>query len=224
MTESQDGKVRRRASRAAGPAGDAAEPTTTTVKIPTPARPAATRVVRPAGPPPRRLPNARKTAVVAGSVGLAASILLGVLVTVFGVQQRHAEAEQQRDQRFIDAAVQAVLNMYTYTPDTINDQVELFVAGTSGPLRDMMAANTENLKELLRASKHSSEAVVNAAALEGIDEVSAKAKVLVALRATATDVDGVNRPSQPYALRVIVHEDDAGNMTAYDLQWPGGAP
>ncbi len=181
------------------------------------------RAVRPAGPPPRRRPNARKTAQLAGAVGLAASVLLGLMVAALGVQHRHADAEQQRDQRFVDTAVQTVLNMYTYTPDTISDQVDLFVAGTSGPLRDTMAANAENLKALLRETKHSSEAVINAAALEGVDNIAANASVLVAMRATATDVDGVNKPSQPYALRVIVHEDDAGNMTAYDLKWPDGS-
>lgn len=222
MSGSDDAKLRRRASRAAGPAGDAGETTPSAVTIPAPSR-AAVRAVRPAGAPPRRRPNARKTAQLAGAVGLAASVLLGGLVATLGVQHRHADAAQQRDERFVDTAVQTVLNMYTYTPDTISDQVDLFVAGTSGPLRDTMAANAENLKALLRETKHSSEAVINAKALEGVDNVSGNASVLVAMRATATDVDGVNKPSQPYALRVIVHEDDAGNMTAYDLKWPDGS-
>lgn len=222
MTGPEDAKARRRASRAAGPAGDAAEVAATTVRVPAPSR-AAVRAARPAGPPPRRLPNARKTAQVAGIAVGAATIVLGAVVTALTVQYRHAAAADSRDQRFVDTATQTVLNMYTYTPDTIGEQVDLFVAGTSGPLRDTMAGNAENLKALLRETKHSSEAVINAAALEGIDDVAGNASVLVAMRATATDVDGVNKPSQPYALRIIVHEDDAGNMTAYDLKWPGGA-
>lgn len=221
MSGPGDAKVRRRASRAAGPAGDAAE-TATAVSIPVPSS-AAVRAVRPAGPPPRRLPNARQTAKLAGIALLVASVLLGGLVTLLGVQHRRADAAHERDQRFVDTAVQTVLNMYTYTPDTINEQVDRFVAGTSGPLRDTMAANAENLKALLRETKHSSEAVINGKALEGIDPVAGNASVLVAIRATATDADGVNKPSQPYALRVIVHEDDNGNMTAYDLKWPGGS-
>ncbi|MDQ2626348.1 MAG: mammalian cell entry protein, partial [Actinomycetota bacterium] len=145
------------------------------------------------------------------------------LVAVLLAQHRHAAAAESRDQRFVDTAVQTVLNMYTYTPDTINEQVDRFVAGTSGPLRDTMAGNTDNLKALLRETKHSSEAVINAAALENTDDVAGNASVLVAMRATATDADGVNKPSQPYALRIIVHEDDTGNMTAYDLKWPDGS-
>ncbi|WP_024442236.1 MULTISPECIES: hypothetical protein [unclassified Mycobacterium] len=222
MSGPDDAKVRRRASRAAGPAGEAGETTPTAVRIPPPSR-AAVRAVRPAGPPPRRQPNAGKTAQLAGVVGLAAWVLLGGMVAVLGVQHRHADAAHQRDQRFVDTAVQTVLNMYTYTPDTINEQVDRFVAGTSGPLRDTMAANSENLKALLRETKHSSEAVINGKALEGIDNVAGNASVLVAIRATATDADGVNKPSQPYALRVIVHEDGNGDMTAYDLKWPGGS-
>lgn len=150
-------------------------------------------------------------------------MVVGGLLAVLLVQQRHAEAAAHRDQRFIDTAAQTVVNMYSYTPDTVGEQVDRFVAGTSGPLRDTMAANAENLKALLRETKHSSEAVINAAALEGVDEVAGNASVLVAMRATATDIDGVNKPSQPYALRIIVHEDDAGNMTAYDLKWPDGS-
>lgn len=222
MTGPEETKGRRRASRAAGPAGDAAEAATATVQISMPIKPAG-GAVRPVGPPPRRMANVRKVVQVAAGVGLAAAVVLGGIVGVLGIQHRHAVAEQQRDQRYIDTAVQTVLNMYTYTPDTINSQVDLFVAGTSGPLRDQMAANAENLKALLRETKHSSEAVINGAAIEGVDDVAANAKVLVALRATATDADGVNKPSQPYALRVIVHQDDAGNMTAYDLQWPDGS-
>ncbi len=220
MTGPEDARVRRRASRPPGPAGDATEVAATAVPLPSRA---AVRAARPAGPPPRRRPNARKVAQVAGAAVLAASLVLGGVVAALLVQHRHAAAADSRDQRFVDTAVQTVLNMYTYTPDTINDQVERFVAGTSGPLRDTMAANAENLKALLHQTKHSSEAVINAAALEGVDNVAGNASVLVAMRATATDVDGVNKPSQPYALRVIVHEDDAGNMTAYDLKWPDGS-
>lgn len=220
MTGPEGSKGRRRASRAAGPAGDAAE--AVAVRVPVSGR-AAAPTVRPAGPPPRRRPNARKVAQVAGAAVLTASIVLGGLVAVLLVQHRNTAAADSRDQRFVDTAVQTVLNMYTYTPDTINDQVNRFVEGTSGPLRDTMAANADNLKALLRETKHSSEAVVNAAALEGVDEVAGNASVLVAMRATATDAEGVNKPSQPYALRIIVHEDDDGNMTAYDLKWPDGS-
>jgi hypothetical protein len=63
----------------------------------------------------------------------------------------------------------------------------------------------------------------NGAALEGeIDEVAKNAAVLVSVRVTVTDLDGVNSPSRPYRLRVIVHEDDNGHMTAYDLKYPDG--
>lgn len=221
MTGPEDARARRRASRAAGPAGDAVDGAGSPVRVPAPSR-AALRAARPVGPPPRRRANTRQAAIVAGAAGLAATTVLGGLVTALLVQHRHAEAQQSRDQRFVDTAVQTVLSMYTYTPDTVNEQVDRFVAGTSGPLRDTMAGNAENLKALLRETKHSSEAVINAAALEGIDQVAANASVLVAMRATATDADGVNKPSQPYALRIIVHEDSAGNMSAYDLKWPGG--
>jgi Mce-associated membrane protein len=224
-------RVRRRASRAAGPATtelSAAATAEVTVAAATakaeasPKRPAK----KPARvkPPPRRQPNR----FLVGWISFAAAVLTigalaGCLIALV-VQQRHAEARQARDQRFVDTATQTVVNMFSYKQDNIDESVNRFVNGTSGPLRGMLSANNnvENLKALFRQTNATSEAVVNGAALEGIDKVSDNASVLVSVRVTVADIDGVNKPSQPYRLRIIVHEDDAGRMTGYDVKYPDG--
>jgi Mce-associated membrane protein len=129
-----------------------------------------------------------------------------------------------REQRFVDTASQLVVNMFSYKQDTIDASVDRFVNSTSGPLRAMMTEdnNTENLKLLFQDTNASAETVINGVALEKIDETAKNAAVLVSARVTVTDLDGNNQPSQPYRLRVIVHEDDNGNMTAYDLKYPEG--
>ncbi len=131
---------------------------------------------------------------------------------------------QAREQRFVDTATQTVVNMFSYTQDTIDEAVNRFVNGTSGPLRSMFGANNavDFLKHLFRKTNATSEAVINGAALESIDNVSDNASVLVAVRVTVADIDGVNKPSMPYRLRVIVHEDERGQMTGYDLKYPNG--
>jgi len=175
-------------------------------------------------PPPRRQPHR----VLVGSIAFAAALLaIGALagcLALLVVQQRHASAEQARDQRFVDTATQTVVNMFSYKPDNIDESVNQFVNGTSGPLRGMLSANNnaENLKGLFRSTNATSEAVVNGAALEGIDTVTENASVLVSVRVTVADIDGVNKPSMPYRLRVIVHEDESGRMTGYDLKYPDG--
>jgi Mce-associated membrane protein len=213
--------ARRRASRAAGPAaGGVAE--ATGVKVETPAT-VKVRMPR-LGPPPRRKPNARLVAVVgAGVTGVLAAVL-AVVVGLLAHQQRAADTEQAREQLFVDTATQTVVNMFSYNQNTIDDSVNRFVNGTSGPLRDMMsqAGNVDNLKAIFRDTQASSEAVINGAALEKVDDVANNAAVLVSVRVTVTDTDGVNKPSQPYRLRVIVHEDDNGHMTGYDLKYPDG--
>ncbi len=225
-------RVRRRASRAAGPAkGESSDPVTgeaaaeATVKVKAPAKPKRpAKQLRPVRPPPRR--PAHRTLV--GWISLAAALLLaaalagGVIALV--AQHRDAEAAQARQQRFVDTATQTVVNMFSYTPDTIDEAVNRFVDGTSGPLRGMLSANNnvDNLKGLFRATNATSEAVINGAALEGIDTVSDNASVLVSVRVTVADIDGVNKPSMPYRLRVVVHEDEAGKMTGYDLKYPEG--
>lgn len=213
-------RVRRRASRSAGPAGDAAAISADVVSIPASSTAVRTSAV---GPPRRRAANTERTMVVAAAAVLFATVVLGGLVAILGVQHRHADAVAARDQRFVDTAAQTVVNMYSYTDKTVEESVDRFVAGTSGPLRDMIGPNADSLKQLYLATHiATSEAVINGAALEGIDEVSDNGSVLVAVRVTATDVDGVTKPSMPFRMRVIVHEDDAGGMTAYDLKYPEG--
>ena len=156
-----------------------------------------------------------------------AVVLIGLLsagVALLIGQYRHEKAQQARDQRFVDTASQTVVNMFSYTQDNIDESVNRFVNGTSGPLRGMLSAgeNVGNLKALFRKTNSTSEAVINGAALESIDEVSDNGSVLVSVRVTVADMDGTNKPSMPYRLRVIVHEDDTGHMTAYDLKYPDG--
>lgn len=238
-------RVRRRASRAAGPAKSQASDTATaetevdggtatvTVEIPAEssrksarksAAAAKAKVHPPVRPPARRPANRRLVAWISLAAALLAiaGLTWGGLVLFW--QQRDATAQQAREQRFVDTATQTVVNMFSYTPETIDDSVSRFVDGTSGPLRGMLSANNnvENLKALFRSTQATSEAVVNGAALEGIDAISDNASVLVSVRVTVADIDGVNKPSMPYRLRVVVHEDETGKMTGYDLKYPDG--
>ena len=215
--------VRRRASRAAGPANGAASSSSTGVAAEAP-QTVKVRLARPAGPPPRRQPHRTLVALVGLGVVVVAVAVLGGVVALMLVQQRHAETADARSQRFVDTASQTVVNMFSYSQDNIDESVNRFVDGTSGPLRDMMSqpGNVDNLKAIFRDTNASSEAVINGAALEKMDETANNAAVLVSVRVTVTDLDGVNAPSKPYRLRVIVHEDDNGHMTGYDLKYPDG--
>lgn len=221
MTEEESSRrpQRRRASRAAGPHGG--EAAATTIRLET-APPAPTRPNAPLGPPPRRPANSRRVAWT----GLTA-ILIGIAALAGGVgfeayQQRQADAAQARAQRFVDTATQLVLNMFSYNQDNIDQTVGRIVDNTSGPLRGMLSSNADNLKALFRHTDSTSEAVLNGAALESIDNVSDNASVLVAFRVTVTSRDGVNKPSEAYRMRVIVHEDESGRMTGDDLKYPNG--
>ncbi len=214
---------RRRASRAAGPASGTA-PSVEGVSVEA-AKPGKVRISRPA-PPPRRQPHRRLVAWVALATAVRGGDCDGT-VRLAGVrlQPAHRGRCRRASSSFVDTASQTVVNMFSYNQNTIDESVNRFVNGTSGPLRDMMSQsnNVDNLKAIFRDTNASSEAVINGAALEGkVDEVAKNAAVLVSVRVTVTDLDGVNKPSQPYRMRVIVHEDDNGHMTAYDLKYPDG--
>ncbi|WP_264019475.1 mammalian cell entry protein, partial [Mycolicibacterium setense] len=142
-------RVRRRASRAAGPAksesgeSDAGETTVGVTAAPStakrPAKPA--RSLTAVRPPPRRPAHRKLVGWLSAAAGLVLAAALGTGVAVLMVGHRDAEAVQARQQRFVDTATQTVVNMFSYTPDTIDQAVNRFVDGTSGPLRGMLSAN-----------------------------------------------------------------------------------
>ncbi len=213
---------RRRASRAAGPVSGAAA-TSTGVAVETP-KTVKVRLSRPAGPPPRRRPHRTLVALVSLITGLVVVAASAGGITWMALQQRNQDAEAAQNQLYVDTASQFVVNMFSYTQDTIDASVDRFVNSTSGPLRDMMSQgqNAENLKLLFRDTNASAEAVINGAALEKVDPFAKRADVLVAVRVTVTDLDGNNAPSKPYRLRVVVQEGDNGQMSFYDLKYPDG--
>jgi Mce-associated membrane protein len=220
-TESPKPTARRRASRAAGPAGEVTTSTGVPVDAP---RIATVRLPKPVGPPPRRQPHRRLVALLAlvATLVMVAALQTAVFLTIR--HQRGEEAQAAQIQLFVDTASQYVVNMFSYTQDTIDTDVDRFVNSTSGPLRDMMSQgqNADNLKLLFRDTNASAEAVINGAALEKFDNLANRADVLVAVRVTVTDIDGNNQPSKPYRLRVTVAEDDNGHMSFYDLKYPDG--
>jgi Mce-associated membrane protein len=192
-----------------------------TVEAPKPIK---VRLPKPVAPPPRRQSHRGLVALVSLTGALVAVIALG-LGLFFGVKHlRGEQAEQAQNQLFVDTAAQFVVNMFSYTQNSIDADVDRFVNSTSGPLRDMMSQgqNAENLKLLFRDTNASAEAVINGAALEKVDPIAHRADVLVAVRVTVTDLDGNNQPSKPYRLRVTVAEDDNGHMSFYDLKYPDG--
>lgn len=218
-----DKAVRRRAVRAAGPA-NGGPLQTTTVRVDTPVAKSARP--RKSGAPPRR-PAHRAAVVLTALVGVfVATLIISVAVAVLLIQQNDEQRIAARNQQFVDAAAQTLVNMYTFKPDTVEQSVDQFYGQTSGPLRDEWGRDNHiaNLKALLRATGNSSEAVVNGAALETpIDSVSNNAAVLVSLRVTQSDTNGNNKPSLPMRWRVVVHQDfDTGKLTAYDMKYPDG--
>jgi Mce-associated membrane protein len=218
-----DKTARRRAVRAAGPAkGDPAQ--TTTVRVDKSVEKPARRAT--SGAPPRRPAHRRPVAIAALVCVSVATLTVGAEVAALWIQKNDDDQIQARNQQFVDAAAQTLVNMYTFKPDSVEQSVDQFYGETSGPLRDEWSRDNHiaNLKTLLRATGNSSEAVVNGAALETpIDSVSNNAAVLVSLRVTQSDTNGNNKPSLPMRWRVVVHEDfDTHKMTAYDMRYPDG--
>ncbi len=105
---------------------------------------------------------------------VVAVLVLGGAVALMAKQQQDENADAAQDRLYVDTASQFVVNMFSYTQDSIDASVDRFVNSTSGPLRDMMSQgqNAENLKLLFRDTNASAEAVINGAALEKVDDLA----------------------------------------------------
>ena len=181
-----------------------------------PAAPAGSAAA-PRGPP-------QLVAVVALGVGAVAGVVVGGLAGVLDTGTSRP-TPQARDQHFVDTATQTVVNMFSYNQNNIDESVNRFVNGTSGPLRGHDEPGQQRRQPEGAVPRHQRQ-------LGGRDQrrrageastTSPRTRsVLVSVRVTVTDLDGVNKPSQPYRMRVIVHEDDNGHMTGYDLKYPEG--
>lgn len=222
------GRARRRASRPAGPV-DLTETSGELPQVTVPIASSETGARRSVPLAEVRAPSRQPHRSLVAAVGLGiAAVLVAVLAGgswFLWHGNRQMEAAQDRDQRFVDTAKQSVVNMFSYTQSTIDESVNRFVNGVSpGPLRDMLSQNhnADNIKYLFKQTQGNSEAVITAAALEGIDETSKIAKVLVTVRVTLSDINGVNQPSKAYRQRIFVREDDNGHMATYDLKYPDG--
>ena len=122
------------------------------------------RISKP-GPPPRRQPHRTLVTIVALATVFVATVVMGTFAWLAFVDNRHHEADADRKQQFVDTASQTVVNMFSYNQNNIDDSVNRFVNGTSGPLRDMMSQgnNVDNLKAIFHDTQANSEAVINGA-------------------------------------------------------------
>src|SRR5271167_2191416 len=111
-----DKTVRRRAVRAAGPAkGDPAQ--TTTVRVDKSVEKPAQR--RTSGAPSRRPAHRRPVAIAALVCVSVATLTVGAEVAALWIQKNDDDQIQARNQQFVDAAAQTLVNMYTFKPDSV---------------------------------------------------------------------------------------------------------
>ena len=176
-TESPKSTGRRRASRAAGPHGEVTASTGVPVGRTEDRQGPVAQARRPAAAP--------ATAPVAGRMGVAGDggRRVGRLGGGRPSAVKHQDGEEAKlahTQRFVDTATQTVVNMFSFKQDTVDESVDRFYDGTSGPLRDMFSQgnNVANLKAIFRDTGASSETVINGAALESIDDISDNARCL----------------------------------------------
>jgi Mce-associated membrane protein len=119
------------------------------------------------------------------SIGLAALLLLGMLVCWLGfrVYQGHTEAEQHAV--FVQVARQGAVNLTTINWNEADADVRRILDSATGTFHDDFAQRSEPFVDVLKQSHSSTEGTVTASGLESASENEAQVMVSVSVKTSS---------------------------------------
>jgi Mce-associated membrane protein len=121
-------------------------------------------------------------------------------------QHREASRQQQRAAAFVAGARQGVLNLTSLDFNKAKEDVQRVIDSSTGQFRDQFKERAADFAKVVQESKAITEGTVNGAAVESMDENSAK--VLVSATSRVTNKVGVEEQPRTWRLRVTVADDD----------------
>jgi len=119
------------------------------------------------------------------SIGLAALLLLGMLVCWLGfrVYQGHTEAEQHA--LFVQVARQGAVNLTTIDWNEADSDVRRILDSATGPFHDDFAQRAQPFVDVLKQSHSTTEGTVTASGLESASENEAQVMVSVSVKTSS---------------------------------------
>lgn len=136
---------------------------------------------------------------------LAATIALIAASVWMFLQHKNQQDDQRRAAEYSAAARQGVVTLMSLDFNNAQEDVQRIIDNTTGQFRDEFQNQAEAFAEVARQSKVITEANVNVAAVQSMDEDSAK--VLVSATSHVTNSAGANREPRSWRLLVDLERD-----------------
>jgi Mce-associated membrane protein len=121
------------------------------------------------------------------------------------VHHRDTVQRQQRAAKFVAGAKQGIVNMTSMDFNNAKEDVQRMLDTSTGQFRDDFASRAEDFTKTVQQSKVVTQGTINAAALESMDDHSAR--VLVSVTSHVTNAAGAKNEQRPWRFRVTVAED-----------------
>jgi Mce-associated membrane protein len=138
------------------------------------------------------------------SIGLAALLLLGMLVGWLGfrVYQGHTEAELHA--LFVQVARQGAVNLTTIDWNRADSDVRRILDSATGPFHDDFAQRSEPFVDVVKQSHSTTEGTVTASGLESASENGAQVMVSVSVKTSSTAVP--QQDPRSWRMRITVQK------------------
>ena len=152
------------------------------------------------------------------AVGAAVVLICSALGTSGYVvwYQRKTVDERQRAAEFAAAARQGAITLMSIDPNKARDDVQRIIDDSTGPFRNGMLINAQDLVRAVEQSKVSTKVAVKAVAVESMTDDSAV--VLVATRAEVANPDQSKPP--PRSWRIVMDlQRDAGQIKVSKVEF-----
>ncbi|MGC4987971.1 hypothetical protein [Nocardia salmonicida] len=245
MSESNNGRPRRRAARSAGPpledvkvvdvtvdagavgsaelagAEVASDEDATVVAVPVELTKAA--VVEEADDDSAELDEEdAKLTRLGQTIGLAAAAVL-VLALVVGatfaaLAARSGSQDEDLRAQYTQTARQAVINLTTIRADSAKEDIDRILAVASGEFKTEFDGRVDPFMDVVKQAKVVSTGEVVESGIESVDENSAK--VLVAAKQMVSNTGSAEPQSRQYRFRITVSKGDTG-MTVSKVEFVG---
>jgi Mce-associated membrane protein len=120
-------------------------------------------------------------------------------------EHREATRQQQRVAAFVAGAGQGVINLISLDFNRAKEDVQRVIDSSTGDFRTQFEERAADFTAVVQQSKAVTEGTVNGAAVESMDDHSAK--VLVSATSRVTNKDGARDAPRTWRLRVTVADD-----------------
>ncbi|MDI9896857.1 hypothetical protein QM797_19225 [Rhodococcus sp. IEGM 1381] len=145
-----------------------------------------------------------------------AIVSLGAVTVVELIHYQQFGAAQDRDQRYLQAARQSVLDLTTISAATVDDDVARVLERSTGSFREQFDQRSDDFVSVVQQANVQATGAITEAGIENADDNTAS--VLVAATSNVSNSSGAQQESRVWRLRISL-ENDGQTILVSDVEF-----